>query len=117
VAEEVPIAALLERDRQDPEQHLDPDRVARYAGVLDELPPVTVFRLPGGLLLVDGYHRLAAARRLGRTSVSAEILTGSEADALRFAAEQAARERGLSEQDAHEAIRRRSGSAWGGRPA
>jgi hypothetical protein len=113
VAEEVPIEVLLERAGRDPEQHLDPDRVERYAGMLDDLPPVTVFRLPGGLLLVDGYHRLAAARRLGRTTVPAEVRTGSETDALRFAAAHAAGERGVSEEDARDAIRRWSGAAWG----
>jgi ParB-like chromosome segregation protein Spo0J len=30
--------------------------------MLDDLPPIVVVDTPEGLLLVDGYHRLAAAR-------------------------------------------------------
>ena len=51
------------------------DRVQRYTQLLDELPPITVFRLEDQtLLLVDGYHRVAAAQEAGRATVDAEIL-------------------------------------------
>jgi hypothetical protein len=56
------IADLLENAPIDPEAHLDAVRVERYAQMLDALPPIVVFDTPEGLLLVDGCHRLAAAR-------------------------------------------------------
>jgi hypothetical protein len=107
---DVAVEELLGSGLIDPERNLDLERVERYAQMLDDLPPVTVFRLPEGLLLADGYHRLAAARRLGRASVAATIMVGSTSDALRFATQLAMRERGLSEQQARDAIQRRSTS-------
>jgi len=59
------IADLLAAAPIDPEAHLDASRVERYARMLDTLPPVVVFETPEGLLLVAGYHRLAAPRRQG----------------------------------------------------
>jgi ParB-like chromosome segregation protein Spo0J len=80
---------------------------------LDQLPPVMVFESDDGLLLVDGYHRMEAARRLGRTVVRAQVRQGSREDALRFAVDLAAAERGMSKEQALDAIRRRSGKRWG----
>jgi ParB-like chromosome segregation protein Spo0J len=111
--EDVAIVDLVGPGLVDPDRHLDQELVARFALVLDDLPPVTVYRLPDGLLLVDGYHRLAAARRLGRTTVRAEVVSGTKADALAFATALAVRERNLSEQQVRDAIERRSGGAWG----
>jgi hypothetical protein len=52
---EVEIKRLLEELPADPRRHLDQDRVRRYAEVLDQLPPVTVFELEDHtLLLTDG---------------------------------------------------------------
>ena len=80
----------------DPEAHVDPGRVARYAGGFDELPPVVVFDTEEGLLLVDGYHRLAAARRLGRRTLTVELHRGSRTDALRFLTIKVAQEQRIS---------------------
>jgi hypothetical protein len=67
---EVEIKRLLEESPADPRRHLDQDRVRRYAEVLDQLPPVTVFELEDHiLLLTDGYHRVAAAQQAGRIVV------------------------------------------------
>jgi uncharacterized ParB-like nuclease family protein len=76
--------------------------------MLDELPPVTVFRLVDepACLLADGYHRLAAAQRAGRSTLRAEVQGGTKADALRFAIDLVVRERGISEDEARAAIRR-----------
>jgi ParB-like nuclease domain len=66
-----------------PEAHLDRERVAHYvAQVPDAIDPVVVFGTPEGLLLADGYHRLAAARRRGATTVNAEIRLGTRPDAF-----------------------------------
>ena len=59
------IADLLANAPVDPEAHLDAARVERYAQMLDALPPVVVFNTPEGLLLVDGYHRVALRAAVG----------------------------------------------------
>ena len=100
------IADLLANTPIDPEAHLDAARVKRYAGMLDALPPVVVFDTGEALLLADGYHRLAAARRCGLEMVDAEVRHGSQQDALRYAATVAAAHRGISR------IRQRSQDRW-----
>jgi hypothetical protein len=110
---DVEVAALTGSALVGPPRHLDEDKVSRYAQILDQLPPVVVFESDDGLLLVDGYHRMEAARRLGRTVVRAQVRQGSREDALRFAVDLAAVERGMSKDQALNAIRRRSGKRWG----
>jgi ParB/Sulfiredoxin domain len=110
---DVEVATLTGSALADPPRHLDEGKLARYAQILDQLPPVVVFELPDGLLLVDGYHRLEAARRLGRRIVRAEVRQGSREDALQFAVDLAAGERGLTKDQALDAIRRRSAKCWG----
>jgi ParB-like chromosome segregation protein Spo0J len=97
-------------------EHLDPERVARYARELDRLPPVVVFETPEGRVLADGHHRVAAARQRGATMIDAEVRHGSRGEALRYAARHAALERGLGVDEALDRIRRRSGGDWGDRP-
>jgi hypothetical protein len=91
----------------DPTAHLDPAVVEGYAGMLDELPPVVVFDMPEGLLLVDGYHRVESARRAGRTTVEADVRARSRAEALRHAAEVGAAQRDIPVDEASEHILRR----------
>jgi hypothetical protein len=112
---EVPIAELAQEPIDRTRAHLDPDRVAFYAAHPDTAPPVTVFDVDGTLLLADGYHRVAAAQRLGRTTVRAEVRRGQRADALRFAVDRAREQRGLSEEEILAAIWSRSSP--GGPPA
>ena len=61
-----------------------------------------------GLLLADGYHRVAAARRRGLETIEAEVRPGSRQDALRYAAEVGAAQRGISAEDAASYIKRHS---------
>jgi uncharacterized ParB-like nuclease family protein len=105
----IDIDELLERGLADPTEHLDPAAVERYAGMLDEMPPVVVFDMPEGLLLVDGYHRVEAARRAGRATIEADVRAGSRAEALRYAAEVGSAQRGISVDEAMERILRRVG--------
>ncbi len=93
------IADLLANAPIDPEAHLDAARVERYSKILDGLPPVVVFDTPEGQLLADGYHRVAATRRLGLETVEAEIRGGSRHDALQYAAAVGAAKRGLSPEE------------------
>jgi hypothetical protein len=109
---DVEVAALTGNALAGPSRHLDEDKISRYAQIFDQLPPVVVFETDDGLLLVDGYHRVEAARRLGRTAVRAQVRQGSHGDALRFAVDLAAAERGVSKDQALDAIRRSSGKRW-----
>lgn len=105
---QVRIADLLANVPTDPEAHLDAARVERYAEVLDALPPVIIFDTREGLLLADGYHRVAAARRRGWVMVEAEVRPGSRRDALLYAAEVGAAQCGISSEEAASYIRRHS---------
>ena len=100
------IADLLANAPIDPEAHLDTARVERYAHMIDALPPVVVFDTPEGLLLTDGYHRVAAARHRGLETVEAEVRSGSRHDALRYAARVGAAQHGISPEDAAAYIER-----------
>jgi hypothetical protein len=100
------IADLLAKAPIDPEEHLDAARVERYARMLDALPTMVVFDTPEGLLLADGYHRLAAARLRGSETVEAEVRGGSRHDALRYAARVGASQRGISPEEAASYIER-----------
>ena len=60
--------------------------IEHYAAIFDRLPPVTVFRLPDGThLLSAGFHRIAAAKRLGLAEIKAVVREGKRADAEEFA--------------------------------
>jgi len=59
--------------------------VQRYEESFDKLPPVDVFKTPDGLLLADGFHRIAAAERLKLREISANVHKGTREDALEFA--------------------------------
>lgn len=109
---QVRIADLLADTPIDPETHLDDERVERYAEMLDALPPVVVFDTGEGLLLADGYHRVAAARRRGWETMEAEVRPGSRHDALLYAAEVGAAQRGISPDEAASYIRRHSQDRW-----
>ena len=99
------IADLLANMPIDPEAHLDNARVEHYAEMLNALPPVVVFDTAEGLLLADGYHRLAAARRRGLETIEAEVRHGSRHDALRYAARVGAAQRGITPDAAASYIR------------
>jgi len=50
-----------------------------------ESSPIVVFDTPSGLMLVDGFHRLAAARQLDWSEIKAQIYKGSVQDAFAYA--------------------------------
>jgi uncharacterized protein (DUF1015 family) len=84
-------------------------------GILKALPPIVVFDTEDGLLVADGYHRLAAARLRGKDMIEAEIRHGSRHDALRYAATVGAVQHDITADEAMEYIRRRSPEQWQGR--
>jgi ParB-like chromosome segregation protein Spo0J len=52
----------------------------------DEFPPVHAFRVPDGrLILADGFHRTAAARRRGEDEINAEVREGTHEGAAEYA--------------------------------
>lgn len=59
--------------------------IQRYEEAFEKLPPVDVFETPEGLLLGDGFHRVAAAQRLGHTTIKANVQKGTREDVLEFA--------------------------------
>jgi hypothetical protein len=65
---------------------LDEFTVERYVEAWERMPPVTVFAIEGRWLLADGFHRHAAAVKMGRRMMPAEVRTGTFADALDFVA-------------------------------
>jgi len=93
---DLPIVDLLQEPIERGRAQLDQARVAHYVERIDEVEPVTVFDTDDGLLLADGYHRLEAARRLGRSTVRADVRQGTPHDALQLAVENAEQKTGLT---------------------
>ncbi len=72
----IPIDRIVVDERFQIRNSLTEDYVRRYTQrykVEADLPPVEVALVDGAYFLCDGYHRLEALRRLGRTEVSARI--------------------------------------------
>ena len=89
--EVVEIAALTLDDELFPRERLDHGTVDEYAERMQEegarFPPIRVIKdREGNLLLIDGWHRVAAARRLGYAKLHARVRSGEWSDALEAAA-------------------------------
>lgn len=68
---------------------LNPQQVERLAGAYDsgaEVPPIEVALVSGVPMVVDGWHRVAAAKRLGWSSVPGKVTTMTWEEALLAAA-------------------------------
>jgi ParB-like chromosome segregation protein Spo0J len=105
---ELRIEDVLASPYVDPVAHLDATRVQHYVQAGEAVAPVVVFDTDEGYLLVDGYHRVAAAKLRGANTVRADLRRGSREDALRYAVELAAAERGVSLEMARARIREHS---------
>src|SRR5512133_790720 len=93
---ELRIEDVLASRLVDPGAHLDPERVQHYVRKGTDVPPVVFFDTEDGLLLVDGYHRVAAAKARDAATIAADVHHGSRAEALEYAATLAAAGRGIS---------------------
>jgi hypothetical protein len=63
------------------------DTVTDYAEAMsagDEFPPVIAFFDGVEYYLADGFHRLHAVKRLGKTSIQADVRTGTLRDAILY---------------------------------
>ena len=65
---------------------LDEETIQWYMEIFDQLPPVVAYQWNGRLLLADGFHRYAAAERLGKREIEVEIREGTQEDAWVYAA-------------------------------
>ena len=59
--------------------------IQRYMDSFENLPPIDVFDTSEGKLVADGFQRLAAARRLGKKRIGAQVHKGTREDAVEFA--------------------------------
>jgi hypothetical protein len=75
---------------------------------------VVVFETDEGLLLVDGYHRVAAARARGEVTVDAEIRSWLAPRRASLRGRQRGIPGGISVDDAVLRIQQRSQTEWGG---
>lgn len=64
---------------------LDQEKVVEYKEHLDRLPPMDVFEVDGGYILVAGFHRIAAHRLAGRDSAEFVVHQGTREEAAEFA--------------------------------
>jgi hypothetical protein len=103
------VADLLATLPRDHERRLDPRQVERYRRSSDQIPPVVVFETGEGVLLSDGYYRLAAASAEGKETIEAEVRSGSRQDALDHAVAVGAAQRRLSPEEARRHILDRYG--------
>jgi hypothetical protein len=65
---------------------LDPETVERYAEAWERMPPVAIYEVDGKWLLVDGFHRHAAAVSKNKRTIPAFVQPGSIHEALDYAA-------------------------------
>jgi ParB-like chromosome segregation protein Spo0J len=86
----IDLASLVIDQKVQVRPSLDGHAVAQYAAAYHEhgaeaLGRITVYDSDQGRLLVDGFHRVTAARRLGLEQLPAEVRRGTWLDALEAA--------------------------------
>lgn len=77
--EEIEVNEVIVDHRLQPRSQQNFQTVIRYRETLEDggsFPPITVARIDGLLLLVDGFHRLQAHRGAGKRTIEAVILEG-----------------------------------------
>jgi hypothetical protein len=65
---------------------LDESRIRYYIDHPDEIRGVLIYENPANheRILVNGYHRVESARRLGWTDIDADLRPGTRVDARRY---------------------------------
>ncbi|MCZ8261269.1 MAG: ParB/RepB/Spo0J family partition protein [Beijerinckiaceae bacterium] len=89
--EAFPVAEIATQPEWQVRAKLHPGTVEAYAkayrGDEGQLPPLSLARIGGVLFVVDGWHRLEAAKRAGLARVDGRIVTEDPQEALWLAAE------------------------------
>lgn len=83
--QKIKISEIQERTEFMARERIDHELVAQYQYNLKkiiDLSPIEIFDTPEGLIVSDGYHRLAAARNLGWLKISCNVKIGSVNDAF-----------------------------------
>lgn len=81
------IALIVTNEGCQPRAAIEGAAVASYAEDIEaghQLPPVTVFYDGTSHFLADGYHRLGAHQKLGRSEIEADIRQGTLRDAVLY---------------------------------
>jgi ParB-like chromosome segregation protein Spo0J len=81
----VPITDLVIDPAIQIREKLDPELIQHYMECFDALPPIDVFRVAPGYLVGDGFHRCAAAKRLGLKEMEATLRDGAWDEAKAWA--------------------------------
>jgi hypothetical protein len=85
---DVELGLLREDGGTQPRAQLDEETVDKYAEAMAEggatFPPVVAFYDGESYWLAGGYHRKAAARRIGMSVLRTEVKQGTRRDALRY---------------------------------
>ncbi len=79
--QQVLVGDLVQDKAMQARTHLNAGVVDQYVTCFDDLPPVEVVDAPEGKILADGFHRVGAAKRLGRTHIAANVREGTREDA------------------------------------
>lgn len=64
---------------------LNQEKVVEYQQLIDDFPPLDVFKIDDSYVLVGGFHRLEAHKQSDRELVTVVVHQGSEANAKMFA--------------------------------
>lgn len=106
---EVELADLIQPSQNQIRSRFSTKTARRYADAMlagADFPPITVVKLDGAPVLVDGFHRVAAAKSIGMTVLAGVIVEGDRNE-LRWLAADANMRHGLplSRADAREVFR------------
>ena len=97
-AVEVKLSELIVDPENQIRVRFDPKTADRYASAMYEgvkFPPITIAVLNGAPVLVDGFHRVAAAKQIGLPSLPA-IIADAKLDELLWIAAEANLKHGLA---------------------
>lgn len=88
--EAFPVGQIATRPEWQVRAKLDPGTIDRYATAYkagaEELPPLSLARIEGVLFVVDGWHRLEAAKRAGLSRIGGRVVTKDPQEARWLAA-------------------------------
>ncbi|RIX99524.1 hypothetical protein D3218_13695 [Aureimonas flava] len=86
----VRVADLVMDESYQVRAQLDDGAVSRYADAMrsgQEFPPISIARVGGAVVIVDGFHRVTAARKIRRETITAVLVERDEAELQWLAAE------------------------------